>query len=178
MSLKWIKELQEADFAYELKISIGILADLWVAISDKIKKMNKHLQKQAEEQPRLEAIYRSVPGIGATSSRELANELGDMQYFANERGLFSYTGLTPYEYSSGENRRLGHITRCGRSRLRHILVEAAWFAVRLDPNLETAFKRIALRAGTKRAIVAIARKLIGRIRACFKHNVLYEIGTK
>lgn len=35
--------------------------------------------------------------------------------FKNERQLFSYTGLTPSEHSSGDNIRRGHITRQGNS---------------------------------------------------------------
>jgi transposase len=174
ISLRWIKELKEIDLPYELKVSIEVFSSMWIEFTKKIQEMNAHLRRQADEQKDLESIYRSVPGIGAISARELANELGDMKRFANEKGLFSYTGLTPYEYSSGETRRLGHITRCGRGRIRKILVEASWFAVRQDALLGDTFNKIANRAGMKRAIVAIARKLIGKIRACFVHGKLYE----
>ena len=81
MSQKWIKELLATDLGYELNISIKILGELWFELTKKINEMNKYLQKQAETQGALEMVYRSVPGIGATSSRELANELGDMQHF-------------------------------------------------------------------------------------------------
>lgn len=37
-----------------------------------------------------EETYRSVPGVGFISARILANELGDLSQFANERQLFSY----------------------------------------------------------------------------------------
>jgi len=42
--------------------------------------------------------------------------------------------------------------------------------------LRESFERIALTRGKKRAIVAVARKLIGRIRACFCKKTLYERG--
>ncbi|MDQ3230980.1 MAG: IS110 family transposase, partial [Pseudobdellovibrionaceae bacterium] len=51
----------------------------------------------------------------------LAAELGDMSRFANEKGLFRYTGLTPTESSSGETVRRGHISRQGAGRLRGLL---------------------------------------------------------
>ncbi|MBV8887744.1 MAG: IS110 family transposase [Chroococcidiopsidaceae cyanobacterium CP_BM_RX_35] len=70
--------------------------------------------------------------MGLLSARILANELGDMSQFKNERQLFSYTGLTPSEYSSGENMRKGHITRQGNSRVRGILIEIAWQAIGED----------------------------------------------
>lgn len=65
--------------------------------------INKALVKQSEQDPQNESIYRSVPGIGVITSRILATELGDMKRFHNIRGLFSYLGLTPCEYSSGEH---------------------------------------------------------------------------
>jgi transposase len=103
--------------------------------------------------------------------------LGDMTRFANERALFSYPGLTPSEYSSGTAIRRGHISRQGVSRLRHVLVETAWRALPRDPILQAMFERIAATRGKQRAIVAIARRLIGRIRACFRHGTTYAVGT-
>lgn len=108
----------------------------------------------------------------------MANELGNpARRFHNERELFRFTGLTSTEHSSGESVRRGHISRQGAARIRALLVEAAWQAVRVDPALRLAFERLAARCGKKRAIVAMARKLIGRIRACFKAGTLYECGV-
>jgi len=98
-----------------------------------------------------------------------------MSQFNNERQLFSYTGLTPCEYSSGENIRRGHISRQGNSRLRAILVESAWRAIEKDRVLAEFFERLYPRTGKKRAIVAVARKLIGRIRAAFHNQVNYQM---
>ena len=99
-----------------------------------------------------------------------------MIQFKNERQLFSYTGLTPSEYSSGESIRRGHISRQGNSRVRAILVEIAWRAIKKDKALAKFFERLYPRTGKKRAIVAVARKLIGRIRAAFRQGQSYLIG--
>src|SRR5262249_11834499 len=119
----------------------------------------------------------SVTGIGEVVAGTLATELGDMTRFANERALFSYTGLTPSEYSSGPSIRRGHISRQGASRLRHVLVEMAWRALPRDQALTAIFARIAATRGNRRAIVAMARRLTGRIRACFRHGSMYAVGT-
>lgn len=50
------------------------------------------MASQAKEEGALEMLYRSVPGIGPIAARTLANELGDMSQFGNERQLFCYTG--------------------------------------------------------------------------------------
>ena len=80
------------------------------------------------------------------------------------------------EYSSGENIRKGHITRQGNSRVRAILIEVAWRAIKKDKVLAAFFDRLYPRTGKKRAIVAVARKLIGRIRAAFEHGETYCLG--
>ena len=105
----------------------------------------------------------------------MSNELGDMSQFPNERALFSFTGLTPGEYSTGEKIHRGHISRQGSSRIRGVLVEAAWRAIREDAGLRLDYERIKARRGAKRAIVAIARKLVGRARAVFKAGGKYQI---
>ena len=98
-----------------------------------------------------------------------------MKQFRNERALFSFLGLTPSEYSSGDTVRRGRITRQGRPIIRSVLIEAAWRAIRDDPSLKIAYTRIKLRRGANRAIVGIARKLMGRIRACFVKGCTYKI---
>lgn len=88
--------------------------------------------------------------------------------------MFSYTGLTPSEHSSGEQVRRGRISKQGNRHLRAILIEIAWRAIGKDPALATFFQRLLPRTGTTRAIVAVARKLIGRIRAAFRKGELYH----
>ena len=100
-----------------------------------------------------------------------------MTRFANERAPFSYTGLTPSEHSSGASVRRGHISRQGSSRIRQWLVETAWRALPRDTALKESFDRIAATRGKKRAIVAIARRLTGRIRACFRQGTTSAVGT-
>jgi transposase len=100
-----------------------------------------------------------------------------MTRFANERALLSDTGLTPSAYASGAAVRRGHISRQGVSRLRHVLVETAWRALPRDPTLHAMFDRSAAPRGTQRAMVAMARRLIGRIRACVRHGTPYAVGT-
>jgi transposase len=178
LSMTWVKsmikkaqEIKKRQF--EIGYTIEQLGTTWLEFDQKMKAVEKQMEVQAEEDP-LETVYRSVPGIGPVSARVLANELGDMSQFDNEKQLFSFTGLTPCEYSSGERRRLGHISRQGRSLVRKTLVQVAWTSIKIDPALEEDFIRIGKNTGPKRAIVAVARRLVGRIRSCFKNNTLYK----
>ena len=176
---KWISkkilEVEESGYSNDFRYSINLYAQQWLQLTNQIKDIELKLTDQAQEEKELQDIYESVPGIGLLHGRQLANELGDMTQFHNEKQLFSHTGLTPSEYSSGEHVRQGNISRQGNSVLRKILVEAAWVAITKDPSLQQVFLRLAKGRGKKRAIVGVARRLIGRIRSCVLTGKLYEI---
>lgn len=175
MSHKLVRELFKQNLSEELTIAVEAYWDIWKSLDQQIAKLDKVLKHQAESDPN-ESTYQSAPGIGKVSARVLSNELGDMSQFKNERQLFSFTGLTPSEYSTGENIRRGHITKQGNSRVRGILIEIAWRAIGKDKALVEFFERLHPHTGKKRAIVAVARKLIGRIRAAFQHGEAYRMG--
>ncbi len=174
MSHKLVQELLEKSVLQELNLVIEAYWQVWKTLDAQLKKLEEELKHQAQSDPN-EEIYRSAPGIGPLGARILSNELGDMSQFNNERQLFSYTGLTPCEQSSGDNIRRGHITRQGNSRVRWVLCEAAWRAIRTDPSLKECFERLYPRTGKKKAIVAIARKLIGHIRSALRQGREYRM---
>jgi hypothetical protein len=95
---------------------------------------------------------------------------------ANERALGSDTGLTPSAYASGASIRRGHISRQGASRLRHVRVETAWRALPRATARQEICDRIAAPRGKQRAMVAIARRRIGRIRAGLRPGTLDAVG--
>ena len=148
---------------------------IWRFLDEQLKNINKQLELHAQKESKLEEVYRSFPGIGPVTSRVLANELGDMSQFKSEDCLFSFVGLTPTENSSGDSTRKGHISRQGNSRIRHALAEIAWRAIGQDEALRSIYDRISGRAGGKRAIVAVARRIIGRIRACFATTETWKL---
>jgi|SRR3990167_417930 len=175
VSSKWIKSVLSQEMTPDIKYAVQQLADLWLHMAAKIKEIDKRLMEQSLHDEHLERIYQSVPGVGPLAARILANELGDMSQFPNERKLFSFTGLTPSEYSSGTHVRQGHISRQGRPVLRRVLVQSAWVAIRYDYDLLQVYERISQKSGKKKAIVAIARRLVGRIRSCLKRGEVYQV---
>jgi transposase len=173
---KQIDRILGLELTEEQKFVLGSLTKQWVSIAEEILRVEVELAKQAQEDSKLEITYQSLPGIGPVTARILANELGDMSQFSNEKRLFSYTGLTPSEYSSGEHKRVGHISRQGKPVLRRVLVQAAWQAIEIDNDFQIFYNRISQRGGKKRAIVAVARRLIGCARTCIKENRTYRVG--
>jgi transposase len=65
-------------------------------------------------------------GITTLTALGLLAELGDLRRFGSARELMGFLGLTPSEYSSGEQRHRGHITLAGNAHARRLLIEAAW----------------------------------------------------
>lgn len=174
VSSKWIEKIRKQEMMPGLKYALNTLIEEWIRFNEKIKEISSMLKEQAKQNPEIEGVYTSAKGVGPTAARILANELGDMSQFSSEGQLFSYVGLTPSEYSSGENTRKGHITKQGKPILRTVLVQCSWTAIRYDKSLRAVYERIAHRSGIKRAIVAVARRFIGRIRACFRTGELYR----
>lgn len=112
---------------------------------------------------------RSISGIGWLNAFHILARVGDWRNLKNAREIGAFLGLTPCESSTGDSIRRGPITRCGDKRLRNMLVEAAWTAVRMDEEFAEFYQRIYRRhprnQGAGKAIVAVARKLTTRIYA-------------
>jgi transposase len=65
-------------------------------------------------------------GISTLTALGLIAEIGDFARFSHPRELASWLGITPSEYSSGDQQHRGHITKAGNHHARRLLVEAAW----------------------------------------------------
>jgi transposase len=174
-SKRWLNSLLldlEDNIDKDLFLSFKMLIEHWLHLDSLIKVTEKRIKTQAKEDFKTGSVYREMPGIGLLSSRILANELDDLSQFHSQSALFSFVGLTPREYSSGEHVKMGNISRMGNPIVRKILTESAWKAIRKDEHLNRIFERIQKNTGSrKKAIVAIARKMIGIIRGKFNLKI-------
>jgi transposase len=161
-----------------LKVSLMSLLDLFEYLTEQIKKISKEVVSlsQGDRYRAKVNILRSVPGIGLLNAMDILVELQEMERFKSGQELASYIGLTPSEYSTGQHTRQGGITRCGNKRVRTALVESSWILVGKDPYMRNKYKRLKHMKGGKRAIVAIARNLIVRLRKMLLTNEPYRIG--
>ena len=122
-------------------------------------------------------ILRSIPGIGLLTAMEILLELQDFSRFRRAEQLSAYVGLTPSQYSSADRIRMGRITGAGKNTVRSALVESCWQLIRKDKAMRKKYEQIKARAGGKRAIVAISRKLMLCIRRLLLDNrpYVYEL---
>jgi len=174
----FVRWLQELDLGNEyLNQSLQALVALFDFLSAEKKRLTREvlvLSRKAGYVPRVR-LLKTIPGIGALSAMEILVELDDIRRFQTADELAAYLGLTPSQYSSGEHIRMGHITHAGNQWVRTTLVESSWILIGKDPSMRRKYEEIKRRRGGKRAIVAVARILSGRIRRMLLNQVPYEI---
>jgi len=103
------------------------------------------------------------PGVGPVVSLAYVLTIGNWQRFPRGKQVGSYLGLIPAEESSGDKRRLGHISKQGNTLLRWLLVEAAATAQRYDASWHRQYLRLSMNKHHGVAKVAIAHKLAVRL---------------
>ena len=164
--------------------------------TERLERLEQERQEQVKSwrlHPVIEALQ-ALRGVQFPVAVTTVAELGDLTRFDTPRELMTFLGLTPAEYSRGERRRQGAITKAGNTHTRRALVEGAWayrypakVSRHLQLRLETQPKAIPdirwkaqvrlckryrrLLARGKHAyqvVVAIARELVGFMWAIAK----------
>jgi transposase len=121
-------------------------------------------------------ILTTIPGIGMIAAMELLLELQDISRFQRADQLAAYVGLTPSQYTSADKVRMGRITCVGKNSLRAMLIQASWTLIRKDGVMREKYDKLKSRSGGKRAIVAVARILLIRMRRLLLDNNPYVVG--
>jgi transposase len=116
----------------------------------------------------------SHPGVGPLTALAFVLIIGETERFQCGKQIAAYLGLVPLEKSSGNRRRLGHITKQGNSLLRFLLVEAGQVTVRSLPEWRSKYVHLTMRRGRKIAKVAMARKLAVRLYWMMRKEWDYE----
>jgi transposase len=102
--------------------------------------------------------------------------LDQPQRFRTRRQVAAYAGLVPRRFQSGQMDRSGRITKRGSPLLRQVLNQAAWMAVRCNPELQAFFLRLGggQKKRRKQAIVAVMRKLLVIAWALLRDRTRYQ----
>jgi transposase len=134
----------------------------------RVVELDRKLDALGEADARVRRL-RTIPGVGPRLSELVVAMIDDPNRFANARQVSAYAGLVPRQYQSGETDRRGRITRRGPKLLRAALVECAWCSLRYNPWARTTWLRLQANGlSKKKAIVALARKLLVRCWAILK----------
>lgn len=101
-----------------------------------------------------------VTGIGLLTAITILAAIGEISRFPSAKQLVGYAGLGARVHASGETFSTGRITKSGRRDLRSAMVEVAHHAAAHHPHFKLEYERLCKSIGKKKAMVAIARKLL------------------
>jgi transposase len=120
------------------------------------------------------ALLQSAPGVGAVVSEVVLAELADVERFPSLKDATAYAGLVPGQRQSDEKTRDLGITRKGSALLRWAMVEAAWVAVTHSSRWRGVYEGLKRRRQSKRAIIAVARRLLAVLVSMLKNGTEYR----
>ena len=134
------------------------LLQLLDRLNPTIAELSQAIEQEVEKCPAARRLM-TYPGVGPLTALAFVLIIGEAERFQCGKQVASYLGLVPLEDSSGNRRRLGHITKQGSSILRFLLVEAAQVTARSLPQWRSKYVHLMMRRGRKTAKVALARTL-------------------
>jgi len=134
------------------------LLELLDRLNPTITDLTQTIEQEVEKCPAAQRLM-THPGVGPLTALAFVLIIGTAERFQCGKQIASYLGLVPLEESSGNRRRLGHITKQGNALLRFLLVEAAQVSARSIPEWRNKYFHLAMRRGRKIAKVAMARRL-------------------
>lgn len=161
------------DASLQLRSELQPLLDLLEPLNAQIDAADARISALERTDP-VVALLTTAPGIGPITASAVVATIDDVGRFASAHQFEAYLGIVPGELSSGEKRRIGPITKAGNTRVRYLLVEAAWriLASKQDDTaaLRAWAQRIVARRGKGIAAVALARRLAGILYAMWRDN--------
>jgi len=153
------------------------LLELLDRLNPTIAELSQAVEQEAEKCAEARRLM-THPGVGALTALAFVLIIGQADRFDCGKQVASYLGLVPLEDSSGNRRRLGHITKQGSSMMRFLLVEAAQVTVRSVPAWRSKYLHLMMRRGRKTAKVAMARKLAVHLYWMMRQGWDYEQWNK
>jgi len=124
----------------------------------------RELSKRSEHKKAAEALI-GIKGIGNLSAMIIKTELVDIERFSSFDHLQSYVGLIPGQRSSSDSDVKGKITRRSNVRLRGVLIQCAWAAVRFDSEMSVYYEEQKQRLRRSQlAIIKVAVKMLRKIK--------------
>jgi transposase len=131
-------------------------------LQQRVLRLEEEIRIQATDSvhaPIIQALQ-ALRGVALITATSLAAEIGSFKRFSTPRQFMAYGGLVPSEYSSGESRRQGKITKAGNRHVRRLLVESAW-SYRYQPAVKGELQK--RQNGQSPEILAISWKAQNRL---------------
>jgi transposase len=156
-----ILEEKMASQTERIKTSIRRLLRVLEKLDQELEQFDREIKAIAKEDADIK-LLKSIDGVGDITALAFKAEIDDPKRFSDSKDVGAYLGLTPTQYSSGETKRQGHISKRGSKEVRYLLIEAATVLLsrcQLWSKHKAWAVKLAKKKGMKKAQVALARKL-------------------
>jgi transposase len=137
-----------------------MLQDELKSVNQKIVRVEEALAQIAEKHPGVQLLM-TIPGVGQRTAEAFVAYVDQPARFSNIAQAGVYFGLVPCQDASGNQNRLGHITKDGPALARKLLVEATWQGTMRSDKIRKHFEQIVQGKPERRkiALVGTARWL-------------------
>ena len=154
-----------------LKMELAHLQDL----QDNLAEVEEEIRVNFSQFKEPLHLLDTIPGISSTAAHAILAEIGaKLDTFPTAQHLCAWAGLAPGNYQSAGKKKKQRITH-GNNYLKTILCEVAWVtASHKQMYLSGWYWRLKQRTGAKRAIIALARKLLVIIYAMLKSRSAFD----
>jgi transposase len=154
-----------------LKMQLDHLKDL----EDNLQEIEDQIRHDFSKFQHAIQLLDSIPGIDLTAAYAILAEIGQsMTAFSTAQHICSWAGLAPGNHQSAGKRKKQRVSQ-GNNYLKTMLCEVAWvIAAHKDMYLSGWYWRLKQKTDSKRAIVALARKLLVIIYSMLKANSPYD----
>jgi transposase len=174
------KKIPDLQLALQGKLSdhhrfmLITLRDSIHSIDGQIQAVETRIDTYATELQEPVEKLQTIPGVGKTTAINILAETGnDMEVFLDHKHLASWAGIAPGNNESAGKKKSTRITH-GNKYLKTALVEAAWAASHTkDTYLNRKYKSMVARRGPKKALIAVAHKMLTAIYYILKNQELY-----
>jgi transposase len=158
------------------------LLESWRHFCDQLRAMNARLAEFAQSAPETErearACLETMPCVGPVTIDVVLSELGDVRRFRSAKQAAAYAGLAPGIRQSGSRTKQLSITKEGSGLLRWVLIQTAWRVAGKTRRWGLVYEKLKARIGAKKAIVAVARRLLGAMTALLRSGQRYSLASE
>ena len=143
-------------------------------IEARIGRFDQRLLQGLNEQHNALALLQTLPGVDLIGAAMLLVEIGtEMDAFGSADRLASWVGICPGNNESAGKRKTGRV-RKGNRYVRRLLCEFAHAASRTTSVFKSKFQALVVRRGYKRAIIALAHKILRTVFFMLKRGEYYR----
>jgi transposase len=174
----FVERVRKLELPDSLLRHLDSVFGLLEVLQEQIAGYDQLLARRVKESEALRRLC-TAPGVGPVTAVTFVSILDGPERFAGPHQVEAYLGLIPCEWSSGERKRRGQLTKSGNQQMRALLVEAAWRILRSKEAKAQPLRRWAERVQARRGktvgAVALARKLAGILFAMWRDGRDFDL---